>query len=1346
MRRNIFIVLSSCVLLFSYSGFSIGSGNQKNKSHQTPSTVNACTQININNISTYVQNNGAFNRIPSTGNSGFEWPKGSGKTAIYASGLWIGGIDAATDSICLAIAEYSSEYIPGPIALGVDINDPRWKVYKISTGDNALNNPDYANWPVEDGAPWTDVNSNGIWESGIDIPELKGNQTVWCVFNDDDPNFIHRINPQPLGVEVQLTGFAYNQAGVLGNTIFYKWKIINKGGKNINNAYVTVWSDDDLGNSTNDLTGCDTTLGLGYTYNNGSDAIYGSVPPAVGFDFFQGPIVPSPGDTAYVSGKNIPGYKNLKMTSFIRYNNDNSNIGNPSTVQHIYNYMRSYDKNGVKLQDPLGNPVDFMFPGDPNQGNNPPANWIDNNPFDVRYMISSGPFNLAPGDTQEIVAANMIASGYNSRNSVSILKEADLVAQAIYDNNFRYAPPATSISLDYVSNLLSRVKVQADANGINATNITAYLRKYDTTIVALDQLYDDGLHDDLAGGDNIFASWIPVVRQDSGLYLDLEVTYSDAFVICWRHIIEEITTTGPITITNSTINADNLNNNGTPNPGETVRFNFTVNNNSSSSLPNIKLSSEPTTEIKTIDFGTLNASSSYTMNYIPDDINSYFSFFVSPDYSDSLYNVKIIITDSSRNRWADTLTFPVEQYTNETYGTPLYHASGKSDWMINSTIIDPAASTDHLYLLTVTDSVDTNRNQGLTLKDTETGDTVFSKLNIQTLIDGGYSVPVADGIKLLAGTNFGSMGLHRDSTIWISNYPAWIEGNRFNMDEYRAFNNGVTTGSMLFNYLGHMSPTFSPKKSFPVEVRFDVGNTQKAYRLRRTGPGTSYMIQSTNPFVDLPFSVWDISNPSSPRQITIAWRDQNDNSIWDPTTIDDGVEIIYIYNKTFDPSMSGQFSMPPVAIEDETTIGSNADIVYGLSLKIKSGHLLNENPGILFIRPNYQLDSSDSFIINPKLFYSVRKGWNIVSIPTRCPSYHKQYHFPEARSNAFSYDGTYKSIDFPEQGIGYWLKFSEDHNVPVLGTPSIEETIKVRAGWNMIGSISYPVDVNGLISEPTGNIISSYFGFTDGYHIADTILPGAGYWVKTNDSGNIFMRRTFNFIKNKSVKNIVEDLSRITITDATGRSRNLCFGFYPDNFDRKLYELPPLPPEGVFDLRFKSQSYVECIKKEECGEFPIVLTGALYPIKISWNNSQSSLNSILFTGAKKIGLENGGTITLNSQPSELKLILETVNTIPIEFALHQNYPNPFNPVTTIKYEVPKTGHVSLRIYNLLGQEVKCLIDEIAEAGYHKIEWNGFNNYGVQVANGVYFYRMQARPTDGGQAKSFNYVKKMIVVK
>lgn len=100
--------------------------------------------------------------------------------------------------------------------------------------------------------------------------------------------------------------------------------------------------------------------------------------------------------------------------------------------------------------------------------------------------------------------------------------------------------------------------------------------------------------------------------------------------------------------------------------------------------------------------------------------------------------------------------------------------------------------------------------------------------------------------------------------------------------------------------------------------------------------------------------------------------------------------------------------------------------------------------------------------------------------------------------------------------------------------------------------------------------------------------------------------------------------------------------------------------------------------------------------------------------------------------------------LPETFVLMQNYPNPFNPTTTIQYALPAAATVSLRIYNLLGQEVATLVDESQSAGYHTAIWNGRNQYGAQVATGVYFYRIEARSTDG--AAPFTALKKMLLVK
>ena len=100
--------------------------------------------------------------------------------------------------------------------------------------------------------------------------------------------------------------------------------------------------------------------------------------------------------------------------------------------------------------------------------------------------------------------------------------------------------------------------------------------------------------------------------------------------------------------------------------------------------------------------------------------------------------------------------------------------------------------------------------------------------------------------------------------------------------------------------------------------------------------------------------------------------------------------------------------------------------------------------------------------------------------------------------------------------------------------------------------------------------------------------------------------------------------------------------------------------------------------------------------------------------------------------------IDDVAAIPGVFALHQNYPNPFNPVTTIRYDVPEQSHVTMEIYNLLGQRVATLVNGIQEPGYHAILWNGTNMDGAAMSSGMYFYHIQAG--------DFRSVKKLILVK
>ena len=283
------------------------------------------TRIDINNIEMFVTNHGSFAWDITTGNSGLVFPKGTDKTAVFAAGLWIGcEVDGEERAV---VAEFSQEFAPGNMINGTFAQDnPSFRVYKITRGDGP-ENPDWVEWPIDQGAP---VDSAGN-------PLVTGDQTLWCVYNDADPSFHSNNagNSDPLGIEVQQTTFAFNRQGALGNTVFIKFLIINKGQNNLENTFLSLWSDPDLGGASDDLVGSDVELSLGYCYNSSNnDELYQNRPPAVGYDFFKGPR----GDNGTI----------LPMTSFNKYINGTD----PTNKFETYNYMRGLKADGSVLIDP----------------------------------------------------------------------------------------------------------------------------------------------------------------------------------------------------------------------------------------------------------------------------------------------------------------------------------------------------------------------------------------------------------------------------------------------------------------------------------------------------------------------------------------------------------------------------------------------------------------------------------------------------------------------------------------------------------------------------------------------------------------------------------------------------------------------------------------------------------------------------------------------------------------------------------------------------------------------------------------------------------------------------------
>jgi hypothetical protein len=106
--------------------------------------------------------------------------------------------------------------------------------------------------------------------------------------------------------------------------------------------------------------------------------------------------------------------------------------------------------------------------------------------------------------------------------------------------------------------------------------------------------------------------------------------------------------------------------------------------------------------------------------------------------------------------------------------------------------------------------------------------------------------------------------------------------------------------------------------------------------------------------------------------------------------------------------------------------------------------------------------------------------------------------------------------------------------------------------------------------------------------------------------------------------------------------------------------------------------------------------------------------------------------------NDVREVQDSEESRPTEFSLSQNYPNPFNPTTNIKFELPKTAHVRLDVFNIVGQKVKTLVDQNMNAGKYVADWDGKDEKGNSVSSGIYFYRMDAG--------DFSDIKKMLLVK
>ena len=501
----------------------------------TPAT--SLEVLNVNNVRTTMRGSGDFWWDGQFAR--YEIPVGSGKHSVYAGSIWIGGL---TDNNNLKVAamtyrQTGVDFWPGPLDGEKEIfNDvtgqfepnPNYGLtsievcseynthFKVTLAEvsefysNCINGSfqeveSIMNWPGNgvNGelktmlAPYVDLNNNGRYEPelceypaydlkggddclGRDI--LFGDETIFWVYNDRG-NIHTESGSEAIGLELQTQAFGFSTNDEINDMTFYNYKILNRSVENLNETFFGTWVDSDVGWYNDDFVGCDVARGLGYTYNGDAEdegsAGYGTNPPALGMDFFRGPLADAndgvdndkdgcvdctkvtdeDGNVTEVDDDQLP--EQIIMSKFVYYNNDRDAIsGNPQVTSDFYNYLSGKWRNGNPItygadgQDPSNPPCDYMFPDDTDPDFTTP--WTEetagNQPADRRFLITAGPFTLEPGAVNTITTGLVWARATSGGPFASVkkMRAADDKAQALFDNCFQVlnGPDAPDLAIE----------------------------------------------------------------------------------------------------------------------------------------------------------------------------------------------------------------------------------------------------------------------------------------------------------------------------------------------------------------------------------------------------------------------------------------------------------------------------------------------------------------------------------------------------------------------------------------------------------------------------------------------------------------------------------------------------------------------------------------------------------------------------------------------------------------------------------------------------------------------------------------------------------------------------------
>lgn len=438
--------------------------------------------FNANNIRAFLSPNGGFFNNPFDFSSGFQVPYSpdsiSNPGSIYASGLWLGGVDPA-GNLKTAVATYTRDYSPGPLDAIEGTTNPENcshydKIWVVNQSEILAHLADFQdNGVIDDPIPaifsWPGLGNPSFLEyNGFELPATN-QQMAWFFDSDDNGNYdpaagdypmveglsnipakiawyvindagaIHTGSQgNPIQMEVQVTTYAYvcNAVPELNNALFLSLKMINRAVEDIDSLYMGFWSDFDLGCYQDDYVGCNPELNTFFTYNSDNDDAN-----------CQG--VPGYGENPPVQAIT---YLNKPLSGFRHYYNANFSgipaISDPETSLEYYNYLTGTWKDGKPMtQGGIGyNPgstdyTNWSFPDNPQQTDGWSMYNMSTQPGDFRALGVANLDILQPGGIQvvDLCLSYHREQGLDNLQNVDVMETEVASLKNLYENGFSTA-------------------------------------------------------------------------------------------------------------------------------------------------------------------------------------------------------------------------------------------------------------------------------------------------------------------------------------------------------------------------------------------------------------------------------------------------------------------------------------------------------------------------------------------------------------------------------------------------------------------------------------------------------------------------------------------------------------------------------------------------------------------------------------------------------------------------------------------------------------------------------------------------------------------------------------------